>query len=56
VSDYVLDDREIEVRSPAEAKDFSSILCVQTGSGAHLASCPVGTGGPLLGDESTEGA
>jgi hypothetical protein len=27
-------DRAIGVRSPAEAKDFSSNLCVQTGSGA----------------------
>jgi hypothetical protein len=35
VSDYGLDDRVIGVRSPAGAKDFSSILCVQTGSGAH---------------------
>jgi hypothetical protein len=34
VSDYGLDDRAIGVRSPAEAKDFSSILCVQTGSGS----------------------
>jgi hypothetical protein len=34
VSDYGQDYREIEVRSPAEAKDFSSIFCVQTGSGA----------------------
>jgi hypothetical protein len=33
VSDYGLDDRAIEVRSPAGAKDFSSSLCVQTGSG-----------------------
>jgi hypothetical protein len=45
VSDYGLDDRAIGVRSPAGAKDFSSILCVQTGSGAHPASCPKGTGG-----------
>jgi hypothetical protein len=30
VSGYGLDDRAIEVRSPAGAKDFSSILCVQT--------------------------
>jgi hypothetical protein len=29
--------------------NFSSILCVQTGSGAHPASCTMGTGGPLLG-------
>jgi hypothetical protein len=44
-SDYGLDDRAIGVRSPAEAEDFSSSLCVQTGSGAHPASYPVGTGG-----------
>jgi hypothetical protein len=44
VSDYGLDDRTIEVRSPAGAKDFSSNLCVQTGSGAHPASCTMGTG------------
>jgi hypothetical protein len=31
-------------RSPAGAKDFSSSLCVQTGSGANLASCTMGTG------------
>jgi hypothetical protein len=45
VSDYGLDDRAIGVRFPAAAKDFSSSLCVQTGSGAHPASCPMGTGG-----------
>jgi hypothetical protein len=28
-------------------KDFSSSLCVQTGSRAHPASCPMGTGGPF---------
>jgi hypothetical protein len=33
-------DWTIEVRSLAEAKDFSSSFCVQTGSGAH----PMGTG------------
>jgi hypothetical protein len=49
VSGYGLDDRAFEVRSPAQAKDFSSILCVQTGSGAHPASCTMGTGGPFLG-------
>jgi hypothetical protein len=41
VSDYGLDDRAIGVRSPAGAKYFSSSLCVQTGSGAHPASCPM---------------
>jgi hypothetical protein len=45
VSGYVLDDRAIEVWSQAEAKDFSSNLCDQTGSEAHPASCPIGTGG-----------
>jgi hypothetical protein len=55
VSDYGLDDRAIDVRSPAGAKDFSSILCVQTGSGAHPASCTVGTGGPFPGGKSAAG-
>jgi hypothetical protein len=32
------------VRSPTVAEDFSSSLCVQTGSEAHPASCPMGTG------------
>jgi hypothetical protein len=45
VSDYGLDDRAIGVRSPAEAKDFSSNLCVQTASGVHPVSCTMGTGG-----------
>jgi hypothetical protein len=45
VSGYGLDGRSIGVRSSAGAKDFFSSLCVQTGSGAHPASCPMGTGG-----------
>jgi hypothetical protein len=56
VSDFGLDDRAIEVRSPAGAKDFSSSICVQTGSGAHPASCPMGTGGPFPGGKSAAGA
>jgi hypothetical protein len=44
MSDYRLDNRETGVRSPAEAKDFSSILCVQTSSEAHPASYPMGSG------------
>jgi hypothetical protein len=35
----------------AEAKDFSSNLCVQTGSGAHPASCTMGTGGHFCGNK-----
>jgi hypothetical protein len=41
VSNYGLDDRAIGVRSPAGANDFPPILCVQTGSGAHAAFCPI---------------
>jgi hypothetical protein len=55
VSGYGLDDRAIEVRSPAGANDFSSILCVQTGSGAHPASCTMGTGGPFPGAKARPG-
>jgi hypothetical protein len=33
------------VRSPTEAEDFPSSLCVQTGCGAHPASCTLGTAG-----------
>jgi hypothetical protein len=47
VSDYGLDDRAIGVRSLAGSKDFCSNLCVQTGSGAHPASCITGTGGSI---------
>jgi hypothetical protein len=55
VSDYGLDDRAIGVRSPAGAKDFSSSLCVQTGSGAHPAYCPMGTGDPFPGGKARPG-
>jgi hypothetical protein len=49
VSDYGLDDR-----SPTGA-DFSSSPCVQTGSEAHPASNPVGTGGSFPGDKERPG-
>jgi hypothetical protein len=49
VSSYGLDDRAIEVQSPAEEKDFSSSLRVQTGSGAHPASCTMSIGGRFPG-------
>jgi hypothetical protein len=55
VSDYGLDDRAIGVRSPAGAKDFSSSLCVQTGSEAHSASCPMDTEGPFPGGKAQPG-
>jgi hypothetical protein len=45
VSGYELDDRANEVRSPAEAKNFSSNLYDQTGSEVHSASCTINIGG-----------
>jgi hypothetical protein len=56
VSGYGLDDRAIEVRSPAGPNDFSSSLSVQTGSEAHPASCPMGTGGPSPGGKARPGS
>jgi hypothetical protein len=55
VSDDGLDDGAIGVRSPAKAEDFSSSLCVETRSGGHPASCPMGTGGPFAGAEAWPG-
>jgi hypothetical protein len=55
MSKYGLDDREIEVQSSAEAREFFSKLCVQTGSGTHPASSPMGTGGPFPGGKAQPG-
>jgi hypothetical protein len=43
------------VRSPSEAKDFSSSLSTQTGSEAHPASCPMGTVCPFPGAKARPG-
>jgi hypothetical protein len=51
MSDYGLDDPG----SIPGAKDFSSILCVQTDSGVHPASSPMGTGGPFPGGKGWPG-
>jgi hypothetical protein len=55
VSDYELDNRVIEVRSPTGAEDFSSSPCVQTGSEAHPVSYPMGTVGPFPGGKRGRG-
>jgi hypothetical protein len=55
VSGYGLEDQAIEVRSLAEARYFSSSLCVQTGSGVHPASCTMGTGSPFPGIKARPG-
>jgi hypothetical protein len=48
-------DRTAGDRSPTEAEDFCSNLCIQTGSGAHPASCTVGTGGSFPGGKAWPG-
>jgi hypothetical protein len=50
-----LHDRAIGVRSPAEGKDCSSSLFVQTGSEAHPVSCPVGIGDPFPAGKARPG-
>jgi hypothetical protein len=54
VSDYGLDDRG-SIPDRGGAEDFSSNPCVQTGSGAHPASCTIGTGGPFPGSKARPG-
>jgi hypothetical protein len=44
-----------EVQSLTEAEDFSSSLCIQTGSGVHPAPFSVGTGGPFPGGKARLG-
>jgi hypothetical protein len=51
VSDYGLDDRAIEVRSPTWAEDFSSSPCVQPALGPY----PMGTGGSFPGGKARPG-
>jgi hypothetical protein len=48
-------DRAIGFRSPAGVKNFLSSLCIQTGPGAHPASCAKGTGGPFPGGKARPG-
>jgi hypothetical protein len=43
------------IQSPAEAKHFSSSLCVQTNSEAHLAYYAVGIMGPFPGGKARPG-
>jgi hypothetical protein len=55
VSDYGLDDRTIEVRSPTGAEDFSSSPCIHTSTGAHPDSYLMGTGGSFPGGKARPG-
>jgi hypothetical protein len=45
----------IEIRTPAEAKDFSSSLCVQTSSEFHPGTYLMGTGDPFPGAKGRPG-
>jgi hypothetical protein len=51
---YGLDDRGSRVRFPARAGNFSLYHGVQTGSGAHPASYPMGTRGSFPGGKAVE--
>jgi hypothetical protein len=51
VSDYGLDDRG---SIPGRGRGFCP--CVHTGSEAHPASCPMGTGGPFPGGKARPGS
>jgi hypothetical protein len=51
---YGLDGRGFRVRFPAGAWNFSLHHLVQTDSGAHPASYPMGTGGSFPGVEAAE--
>jgi hypothetical protein len=48
---YGLDDRGAGVRVPVESRIFL-LHVVQTGSGVHPASCPMGTGGSFPGGKT----
>jgi hypothetical protein len=47
VTGYGLDDREVGVRVPVGSRILFLLHVVQTGSGAHSDSYPMGTGGPF---------
>jgi hypothetical protein len=51
VTAYGLDDRGVGVRVPV-GSGFSLLHIVQTGSGAHAASYPMGTGGSFPGGKA----
>jgi hypothetical protein len=41
-------------KAPAGARDFSVLHSVQTGSGDHPASCPIGAGSCFPGGKAAE--
>jgi hypothetical protein len=55
VSGYGVDDGRSRFDPWQRRKNFSSFLCVQTGSGAHPATCAIGTGDPFLANKARQG-
>jgi hypothetical protein len=55
LSKSVIADWATVIRSPTEAENFSAALCVQTDSGAHPASCTMGTGFFFPGGKARQG-
>jgi hypothetical protein len=55
VSEYELDDRDILRFDPRQRQRILPLACVQTGSGAHPACYPRGTGGPFAGVKERQG-
>jgi hypothetical protein len=49
---HMLDEQGISNKFQAEARDFSFLHSIQTGSGTHPASYLMWTGGSFLGDKS----
>jgi hypothetical protein len=49
---YGLDDRSSRVRFPAGGGNLSLYYRVQNGSGAHSASCPMGSRGSFPGNKA----
>jgi hypothetical protein len=52
---YLTTDMANGLRSQADVKNLSCNLFIQTGSGAHPASCTIGTGGPFPGGKAWPG-
>jgi hypothetical protein len=55
VSDYGVDDRAIRIRSRQKQNNYFSVLCIQTGSGAHPYTCQKGIAGLFPGAKARSG-
>jgi hypothetical protein len=53
VTGYELDNRVVGVQVPVGSRFVSLLHVIQTGSGAHQTSYPMGTGGSFPGGKAT---